>query len=129
MTDTDQSVAKIREEVCRRLQELEPLLEEAERLRTVLAVLDSETPIAPNGAATADHHVRADKASIMAYIAAHPGVTAAEIARDTGMKRTVVATTVSRLGRLGEPSPTARAPASRRRAVPARGAIRHTAAA
>ncbi|MCL2769774.1 MAG: winged helix-turn-helix domain-containing protein [Solirubrobacterales bacterium] len=44
----------------------------------------------------------ANKQRILAAIAAHPGLAAPEIARLTGLKRSVVASTISRLKRTGE---------------------------
>jgi hypothetical protein len=106
-TESGKSITKIRQEARRRLEELEPLIEEAERLRSVLAVLEAEgaeAPAAPGASAAAESptHVRADKDVILATIAEHPGITAAEIARQKGMKRTVVATTIARMKRQGE---------------------------
>ena len=43
-----------------------------------------------------------NKRAILALVADRPGITAAEISQATGMKRTVVASTVSRLKRYGE---------------------------
>ena len=51
---------------------------------------------------TACRAVTANSAAILAVIAERAGVTAADIARTSGMKRTVVASTVSRLKRTGE---------------------------
>jgi hypothetical protein len=112
MNEPGKSVAKIREEACRRLDELAPVIEEAERLRSVLAVLDAESG-QPGGDEDPDRsalleprakpdHVRADKDVILAIIAEHPGITAAEIAQREGMKRTVVATTIARMKRHGQ---------------------------
>ncbi|HEY2055350.1 MAG TPA: MarR family transcriptional regulator [Solirubrobacterales bacterium] len=113
MNEPGQSIAKIRDEARSRLNELMPLVEEAERLRSVLAVLDPEADEAKASKGTraaAGHteqagepgHVRADKDVILAIIAEHPGIHAAEIARMNGMKRTVVATTIARLKRQGK---------------------------
>ncbi len=44
----------------------------------------------------------ANKQRILAVIAAHPGVAAPQIAKLTGLKRPVVASTISRLKRTGE---------------------------
>jgi hypothetical protein len=44
----------------------------------------------------------ANKQRILAAIAAHPGVAAPQIAKLTGLKRPVVASTISRLKRTGE---------------------------
>src|ERR1700743_1338083 len=104
MTEPGKSITKIRDEARRRLDELEPLVGEAERLRSVLAVLDGELARQTEGkgsdagaasAAGKPGHVRADKDVILATIAENPGITAAEIARRKGMKRTVVATTIA----------------------------------
>jgi Winged helix-turn-helix DNA-binding len=43
-----------------------------------------------------------NKRTIMDIVAANPGIAAPDIAEQTGMKRTVVASTISRLKRTGE---------------------------
>jgi hypothetical protein len=115
---------EIRQTAQRRLREIEPLIEEAERLRDVLAVIEERTVPArdsrqasasirrPGSPATrgstqrAQTGMRAAKGSnkrlILESIGQQPGITPAEIARTTGLKRTVVASTVSRLKRYGE---------------------------
>lgn len=111
----DDSVERIREEAERRLHELAPVLEEADRLRTVLAVLTDGGPAAGDLPATRpgggdadgeipypDGEVPARKERIMAIVAENPGITAATIARRTGMKRGTVASIISRLKRTGE---------------------------
>lgn len=86
-----------------RLDELQPYLEEAARLEAVLAASkDHSEP------STGRRPPGSNKAAILAVIATHPGVTAAEISRTCGMKRTVVASTVSRLKRTGELLPQGR---------------------
>lgn len=132
----DSMLEEIRRTVERRLHEIEPLLEEAERLRDILDVIEgrvsrqSETAASDEHALTrsvrngsglpesrgSDHQPSSrtrkgseeraakgsNKRTILALVADRPGVTAAEIAVATGMKRTVVASTVSRLKRNGE---------------------------
>lgn len=129
---------EIRRTAEERLQQIEPLLEEAERLRGVLEVLGRRTAPADGAAlrrATGEKHARAgrtrrdgsapataarqsgtlagidaearaakgsNKRAIMQLVAQKPGITAAQIAQLTGMKRTVAASTVSRLKRSGE---------------------------
>lgn len=127
---------EIRRTAERRLHQIEPLLEEAQRLRDVLEVLERRTDAASevkrpgvghaqsarsrhnaSGRTQAagqrsrtrtpsDSGARAAKGSnkrtIMQLVAQKPGITAAQIAQLTGMKRTVVASTVSRLKRYGE---------------------------
>jgi len=44
----------------------------------------------------------ANKQRILAVIAAHPGIAAPQIAESTGLKRPIVASTISRLKRTGE---------------------------
>jgi Winged helix-turn-helix DNA-binding len=100
---------EIRRNAQHRLQEIEPLLEEAERLRDILSVLEQQShaparvrtprtraslgaPRAPKGA---------NKRIILELIGRQPGITPAEISTVTGVKRTVVASTVSRLKRGG----------------------------
>jgi hypothetical protein len=89
-----------------RLVELQPYLDEAAKLRAVLEATEGRkaTP-RPAGARRQQGE---NKRAIFAVIARQPGVTAADIARTTGMKRTVVASTVSRLKRTGELEPEGR---------------------
>lgn len=132
---------EIRRTAERRLHQIEPLIEEANRLRDVLEVLErrgAQTGEAKHNApALAEHrpqstrrqqaariqrtagsgsrpsarrHVSSggraakgsNKRTILQLVADRPGITASEIAELTGMKRTVVASTVSRLKRYGE---------------------------
>jgi len=101
----------IRQQAERRLNELEPYLLEAEQLRSVLAAIEAQEPPRPEPArrrlgAVASHGLRApqgaNKRRILAAVLERPGVTAAEVAQQTGLKRTVVASTMSRLKRNGE---------------------------
>lgn len=111
-------VETIRLEAQTRLRELEPMLEEAARLRGVLAALDGPAPEAPaDGVSTPNEAARtgpdrrrtapsgANKRRILEAIAAHPGITPREIAALTGIDRPVVASTVNRLKRRGEVRP------------------------
>jgi predicted transcriptional regulator len=103
---------EIRRTAEHRLQEIEPLIEEAEGLRNVLSAIEHEPqPHARaadlnNGHADAADSTRAAKGAnkrmILELIAQRPGITTAEIAEVSGIKRTVVASTVSRLKRHGE---------------------------
>lgn len=109
-------VDEVVQTVTARLAELQPYLEEAERLRAILAASQAAAPPAtgtPAPAPGADaeaprRSAGANKQEILAVIADQPGVTAADIARMSGMKRTVVASTVSRLKRTGELEPEGR---------------------
>jgi hypothetical protein len=101
---------EIKQTAERRLQQIEPLIEEAEQLRGVLEAIAkrparheqrarssarpavSEAPRAKKGA---------NKRVILELVERRPGITPAEIAKVTGMKRTVAASTVSRLKRYG----------------------------
>jgi Winged helix-turn-helix DNA-binding len=110
------AVADIRRNAEQRLKELEPYLEEAEQLRRVIELLDAPAPapvappvprrINPAAVPLAVDARRApqgaNKRRILALVMEHPGITAAEISRSTGLKRTVVASTMSRLKRTGE---------------------------
>ena len=87
-----------------RLEELQPYLDEAEKLRAILAASEGRDA-APKPAPNVRRRQGANKSAILAVIAEQPGVTAADIARISGMKRTVVASTVSRLKRVGELEP------------------------
>ncbi|MDO9407012.1 helix-turn-helix domain-containing protein [Patulibacter sp.] len=101
-------VDEVVQTVTARLAELQPYLDEAERLRAILAASgaaqgsDATPSAAPASSATTRRGQGANKSAILALIAERPGVTAADIARTSGMKRTVVASTVSRLKRTGE---------------------------
>lgn len=99
------AVNEIREHAETRLRELEPYLAEAEKLKQVIAMLSE--PAAQSRPVTtlnADRRAPqgANKRRILALVLERPGITAAEISRMTGLKRTVVASTVSRLKRTGE---------------------------
>lgn len=102
---------EIRRNAQHRLQEIEPLIEEAERLRDILSVLEQRSPATPirtsvprskSGIGGSRAPKGANKRIIMDLIGRQPGITPAEIAQVTGVKRTVVASTVSRLKRSGE---------------------------
>jgi len=107
LSDTDALSAPMLEEIrCKvheRLRQIEPLIEEAERLRHVLAVIEERSR---PGRLERRPHSRApkgaNKRAILNLIGRRPGITAAEIADITGLKRTVVASTVSRLKRYNE---------------------------
>jgi Winged helix-turn-helix DNA-binding len=124
------AVADIRHNAEKRLEELQPYLEEAEQLRRVIELLDTPTPApaapraprplkpaaAPAGVDARRAPQGANKRRILGLVMEQPGITAAEIARSTGLKRTVVASTMSRLKRTGELEPHgkgARVPADR----------------
>jgi hypothetical protein len=122
------AVADIRHNAELRLRELEPYLEEADQLRRIIELLDEPqpaavvppTPLKPATANTSGDAGRApqgaNKRRILGLVMERPGITAAEIARMTGLKRTVVASTMSRLKRTGELEPHgrgARVPADR----------------
>jgi hypothetical protein len=104
---------EIRRTAERRLQQIEPLIEEAEQLRGVLDAIDKRPTREPSarsaralkGAAHKDAVPRAKKGAnksvILDLAERRPGITPAEIAKLTGMKRTVAASTVSRLKRYG----------------------------
>jgi Fic family protein len=102
---------EIRRTAERRLQQIEPLIEEAEQLRGVLDAITkrpargerSARPTRPaaNNSATPRAKKGANKRVILELVERRPGITPAEIATLTGMKRTVAASTVSRLKRYG----------------------------
>jgi hypothetical protein len=124
------TVDEIRRTAEARLRELAPLLTEAAQLEALLAALDAPephlpVPVAPVAAPAAapQRPVAAsparrspsprrgrdgrapqgsNKRAILDVIAANPGIAAPDVAALTGMKRTVVASTISRLKRTGE---------------------------
>jgi Winged helix-turn-helix DNA-binding len=106
---------EIRRTATQRLREIEPLIDEAERLREVLAVIERRSAAERNDQRSVrdrsvGRHTQsapraakgANKQLILQLIGERPGITAAQIASSTGLKRTVVASTVSRLKRYGE---------------------------
>jgi len=116
------AVSEIRQHAELRLRELAPYLEEAEQLRRVLAALEGRSSgMDANGMSVAQRVAAspvvttgrrapqgANKRRILAVVCQHPGITAAEVARLTGLKRTVVASTMARLKRTGELEPQGR---------------------
>jgi Fic family protein len=110
---------EIRRTAERRLQQIQPLIEEAEQLRCVLDAIAkrpthgasatrsgrTSKDAAPRDAVPQDTAPRAKKGAnksvILDLARRRPGITPAEIAKLTGMKRTVAASTVSRLKRYG----------------------------
>jgi hypothetical protein len=110
------TVDEIRRTAEARLRELAPALAEAEQLRILIAAIDAPhavaapTPLssvrrAPSpGRRQRDGRAPqgANKQLILDIVARQPGVAAPEIAALTGLKRTVVASTISRLKRVGE---------------------------
>ncbi|MCL2769650.1 MAG: hypothetical protein FWD42_06015 [Solirubrobacterales bacterium] len=106
---------EIRRTAEHRLKEIEPLIEEAYRLRNVLSVIEERDPTR-RGASSHGHLARGlspsgessrarkghNKRVILELAAERPGITPAQIADLSGVKRAVVASTVSRLKRTGE---------------------------
>lgn len=108
---------EIRRTAERRLQQIEPLIEEAEQLRSVLdaiakrparreqtprSVRNAERATTKSAGSNAPRAKKgANKRVILELVERRPGITPAEIAKLTGMKRTVAASTVSRLKRYG----------------------------
>lgn len=100
---------EIRRNAEHRLQQIEPLIEEAEQLRRVLDAIakrPARRESAPRAARTGKSSVPrakkgANKRVILDLVGRRPGITPAEIAKLTGMKNTVAASTVSRLKRYG----------------------------
>lgn len=91
--------------VTERLDELQPYLDEAERLRAVLGAAgcgastdETPTPEPRPREVPAGHN----KQLIAQQLTEHPDSSAAEIARRVGAKRTVIASTMSRMARHGE---------------------------
>jgi Winged helix-turn-helix DNA-binding len=101
---------EIRRTAEHRLRQIEPLIEEAEQLRDVLDVIgrraSSGEPrkrtIHTSSEAAPRAAKGANKRMILELVRERPGITAAEISALTGVKRTVVASTVSRLKRQGD---------------------------
>ena len=107
------TVDEIRRTAEARLRELQPLLVEAQQLQHLLTALDESphprltaVPARRLGGASAPAGGRApqgaNKQLILDIVERKPGVAAPEIAAMTGLKRTVVASTISRLKRVGE---------------------------
>jgi hypothetical protein len=100
--DSPAAISAIAEDARGRLAELAPYLEEASLLRRVLELLEPGGSALPPVPVLEPAHVPASKAKILTIIGEHPGITAAEIAGRYGMKRPVVASSISRLKRSGE---------------------------
>jgi predicted transcriptional regulator len=119
------TVEEMRSSAELRLRELQTYIDEAAQLRQIIAFLDEQQGDSAAGStvdAQLDRPVGerapqgSNKRRILDVVLKNPGITAAEIARRTGLKRTVVASTVSRLKRTGELEPAgrgARVPVSR----------------
>src|ERR1700742_3987026 len=128
------AVEQIRRTVEDRIRELRPAIDEWEQLQSILSVLEGEaangSPAKSEDvsallarAGLTDHQpIRrsrrgtkpgrdgrapqgANKQRIVEAVLADPGVTATEIAEQTGVKRTVVSATINRLKRNGELEP------------------------
>jgi Winged helix-turn-helix DNA-binding len=110
------AVADIRHNAEERLRELQPYLDEADQLRRVIEAIDAAEPApsavpappalkAAPGVDGGRAPQGANKRRILALVIERPGITAADVARSTGLKRTVVASTMSRLKRTGELEP------------------------
>ncbi|HEY2536288.1 MAG TPA: hypothetical protein VGI24_04815 [Solirubrobacteraceae bacterium] len=109
----DSMLEEIRRTATQRLRQIEPLIEEAHRLRDVLEAIE-RGPLAEGtqpryeglklaGSAGARRAAKgANKRVILDLVGQRPGITVAEISASTGVKRTVAASTVSRLKRTGE---------------------------
>jgi hypothetical protein len=122
-------VDEIRRAARARLEELRPLVAEVEQLESVIAALDAadeaertpSTSPRPRSRPSGERVPRpararrspargrdgrapqgSNKQLILATIAEHPRSAAPEIAQITGIKRTIVASTMSRLKRTGE---------------------------
>jgi DNA invertase Pin-like site-specific DNA recombinase len=104
----------IRKQIDTRLNELRPLAREASDLQRVLDALN-EIPAAPNAdgrsprrqadkraVSRRPRRARGDVATLMVeYVAAHPGSTARAVADALGLKRSSVATRLTRLAKDG----------------------------
>jgi hypothetical protein len=132
------AVEQIRRTVEDRIRELRPVIDEWEQLQGILSLLEGEvngidSPASSQAvshllasAGLADRQpIRrsrrgtkpgrdgrapqgANKQRIVEAVLADPGITATEIAEQTGVKRTVVSATVNRLKRNGELEPCGR---------------------
>ena len=118
----DSMLEEIRRTAERRLRQIEPLLEEADRLRHVLDAIEGRSTVrqvppradearGANGILNAANAAKSkasraakgsNKRVILELVGQRPGIAVAEISELTGVKRTVVASTVSRLKRYGE---------------------------
>lgn len=98
-----------------RLAELAPLIEEHAQLTAARAVLLGDGAASARAARTAPRSARAtrpaagrraprgaNRAAILAYVAAHPGATVAQIADATGIAKPTLHTTVSGLKKRGD---------------------------
>jgi DNA-binding transcriptional ArsR family regulator len=113
-------VGQIQRDIEKRLQELRPLIEEKDRLESVLAALTNGSAAAPSAprarAATTTRSAGrapyaagrgrraprgANREAIMSVVRERPGVSAAEVAEITRIAKPTVHTTISQLKRKG----------------------------
>jgi hypothetical protein len=108
---TDGSVKDdVRKRVERRLKELEPLVQEYDELRRIVAAIDSEArgsgrpaphrTLTQSGAGPGGHSARAEDA--LARIGAQPGVAVRELAAQMGIGTTYLYRLLPRLEREGK---------------------------
>jgi hypothetical protein len=101
----------VREQVDARLKELEPLVQEYERLQRVVQVLDGEAAEAPSGRATPRRSMRTQVSTrrgqsrrseeALKLVADRPGITVAEAAEAMGIGTTYLYRLLPRLEREG----------------------------
>jgi hypothetical protein len=109
---TDESVKEdVRRRVERRIAELEPLVQEYEELRRIVAAIDGEAAergsgqapprrrLTPSGPGAGGHSARGEDA--LARIAAQPGVAVGELAAQMGIGTTYLYRLLPRLEREG----------------------------
>lgn len=95
-------------EICatahQRLHELQPYLDEAVRLQAVLAAATSgRRSSAPAPSESPKRRpTGSNKRAILEHLAEHPDSSAVDVARDLGIERPVIASTMSRMARRGE---------------------------
>jgi hypothetical protein len=102
----------IRSQINSRVQELRPVVQEAESLQAALDALATPTPTHPDGrrASRAASRTRRPparsrgdlRAAVIEHVRANPGSTASDVANALTVKRTSVATRLTQLAKAGE---------------------------
>jgi predicted HTH transcriptional regulator len=99
--------AKVQAEMRARVKELRPLVHELERLEAAIAALDANATTSQGAHSTKPAGRRQNRSGnsgqdITAYVEEHPGVTAGDVAKALGVKRTTTATRLAQLAKAGK---------------------------
>jgi predicted transcriptional regulator len=114
VSDMPDLIDDVRRQIKSRLQELRPLVEEAEHLQRALdALATTPTPARTNGRRTTRAPARTPRrpqarprgdvrAAVIEHVRANPGSTASDVADALNLKRTSIATRLTQLAKSGD---------------------------